>query len=109
MKQRKITLFILIAIFSFMMLYGCAQTAGSEHQVTILTGGFATVHVSKSTAKQGEIITLSYEKNSSIRFKSWWVTEQHTGREVIVTNNQFVMPDDDVYVYCDVEFLGLNW
>jgi len=72
-----------------------AKDAPAEHTVTVTTEGGGTASASPAKAVAGAEITLTATPNTGYHFKEWQV-ESPAG--LVITNNQFTMPNDNVEV-----------
>ena len=72
-----------------------AKAAPAEHTVTVTTEGGGTASASPAKATAGTEITLTATPNIGYHFKEWQV-ESPAG--LVITNNQFTMPNDNVEV-----------
>ncbi len=70
-----------------------------------VTGG--TISADKTTAVEGETVTLTQTPNAGYAFGAWNVTTAG-GNAVTVTNNQFAMPADNVTVSASFTVLSYN-
>ena len=67
----------------------------TAHTVTVTTEGNGTASANPSTAEALTEITLTAKANRGYHFKEWQV-ESPTG--LVITNNKFLMPNDNVEV-----------
>ena len=67
----------------------------TAHTVTVTTEGNGTASANPSTAEALTEITLTATPNRGYHFKEWQV-ESPTG--LVITNNKFLMPNDDVEI-----------
>ena len=85
------------------MLFGLVFTVSADpdqpevdpvaHAITVTTEN-GTATASAETAFAGTEITLTAEANEGFRFLKWEVVEG----QIEITDNKFVMPDEDVEV-----------
>lgn len=61
-----------------------------------VTGG--TIEADLASAEEGSTVTLTAHPNAAYTFGSWTVVKDDLTTPVTVTNNQFTMPDCEVYV-----------
>ena len=66
----------------------------TEYSVTVKDDGNGTASASPATAVAGTEITLTATPNRGYHFKEWQVISG----DVMITNNQFTMPDGDVEI-----------
>ena len=71
------------------------KAAPTEFTVTVTSGGNGTASASPAKAVAGAEITLTATPNTGYHFKEWQV-ESPAG--LVITNNQFTMPNDNVEV-----------
>ena len=57
-----------------------------------------TIEADLASAEEGATVTLTATPDAAYTFGSWTVYEDDLSTEVTVTNNQFTMPDCEVYV-----------
>ena len=62
--------------------------------INVLNDGNGTADANVSAAKPGEEITLTIEANEGYHFVKWIVT----GGNVTITDNKFIMPEDNVTI-----------
>lgn len=69
--------------------------SATAHAITVLTGGNGTAAANKTTAAQGETVTLTaMPASGSYYFSRWKVVSGGA----ILSGNSFVMPDNDVTI-----------
>ena len=66
----------------------------NRHDINVTVSGSGTAYADNNTAEQGGMITLYAEPEDGWRFKEWQVIEG----DVEITNNSFIMPDNDVEI-----------
>ena len=72
-------------------------TVLQQHTVTCNTTQNGTISASPTSAYMGDVITLTAIPDSGYCLGSWTVTDA-SNNIIIVTNNQFIMPDSNVTV-----------
>lgn len=72
---------------------GTTYTINVENAVT---GG--TIEADLTSAEEGATVTLTATPDAAYTFGSWTVYKEDMSTEVTVTDNQFTMPDCEVYV-----------
>ena len=70
------------------------ENAKAAHFISIINDGTGTGSASSVSAVQGEEITLTATPNAGYHFKEW----QSVSGSALVTDNKFIMPDEDVVI-----------
>ena len=74
---------------SVVITYG---TAATMYSVTLESATGGTIKADKSSAAEGDKVTLSYTENEGYYFDSWTVLNEETTEFVVVSENSFTMP-----------------
>ena len=88
-------------VFSFTVngdaFYTANFTALNQHAITCTESDQGSILTDRTTASQGETVTLGSQPTEGYSFSEWDVTDAN-GQAITVINNQFTMPDSEVHV-----------
>ncbi len=112
-KRRILTILAMALIIPFVFMLSACGGSGDNNQnqeplpegyyrITALQTTGGTVTASKSSAQEGEEITLSYRTNSGYLFVSITVKDENN-QDVELNDNKFTMPASDVIVSATFE------
>lgn len=78
----------------------------AQYSINVLTNEYVIVEINKSTAKKGEIVYFSTKSNKvGIELGEVSITLAN-GESIDSSNNQFIMPAEDVYFFVSYTFIN---